>query len=56
MADYRKMYLVLIDAVERALQLLEADTADVSPRRKEAITELIRGELACEEIYIESEA
>lgn len=54
MADYRKMYVVLLDAVEKTLRVLEEKNCDAKIARARAITELTRGELACEEIYIET--
>ncbi len=55
MADYQKMYVTLMDAVEKALHILETNEGDARFLCARAIAELTRGELACEEIYIESE-
>ena len=52
MADDQKMYYVLMDAVEKALEILEMENAEAAFLCKKAASELICGERACEEIYI----
>lgn len=54
MADYRKMYYTLMDAVEKALEILEMKDAEAAFRCRKAAAELICGEKECEEIYIET--
>ena len=53
-ADYRKMYYALMDATERALEILEMKDAEAAFLCRKAAAELIQGEQACEEIYIET--
>ncbi len=54
MADYRRMYLRLYDAVERALEVMESN-----PDAKQAVllgkALLINAQQECEDIYIETE-
>ncbi len=52
MADYQKMYYTLMDATEKALEILEMKNAEAVFLCRKAAAELIRGEQACEEIYI----
>ena len=54
MADYRKMYYTLMDATEKALEILEMKDAEAAFLCRKAAAELIRGERECEEIYIET--
>ncbi len=54
MADYRKMYYTLMDAAEKALEILETKDAEALFLCKKAADELIRGERNCEEIYLET--
>ena len=54
MADYRKMYYTLMDAAEKALEILERKDAETVFLCRKAAAELIQGEQICEEIYIES--
>jgi len=54
MVDYKKMYYTLIDAVENVLLLLAQDNIDIKALKKAVSTELICGELLCEEIYIQT--
>ena len=54
MADYRKMYYTLMDAAEKALEILEMKDAEAAFLCKKAASELIRGEQKCKEIYIET--
>ena len=56
MTDYRAMYLTLLDASERALEVLEhASGCDlIAPER--AIQLLTDAQCRCEEIYIETSA
>jgi len=52
MADYQKMYYVLMDGVQRAISILEEEqpgTASEMTKKK-----LIESCLACEEIYIQT--
>ena len=55
MADYQKMYYKLMDAGENALEILEAADANALFKCRRAAEELKRGELLCEEIYIETD-
>ena len=52
MADYRKMYYTLMDAAEKALEILEMKDAEVAFWCKKASSVLISGEQECEEIYL----
>ena len=54
MADYRKMYYTLMDAAEKALEILETKDVEAAFLCSKAAEELIREERACEEIYIET--
>lgn len=54
MADYQKMYYTLMDAAEKALTILEMKDAEAAFLCRKAAAELIRGERACEEIYLET--
>lgn len=54
MADYRKMYLRLCDAVERALEVMESNP-DVKQAALLAKVLLISAQQDCEDIYIETE-
>ena len=53
MADYRKMYLQLFDAAERALTVLNSDSA---PAEKVALAKalLTAGQQRCEDLYVET--
>ncbi len=53
MADYRKMYLQLFDAAERALTVLNSDSA---PAEKVALAKalLAAGQQRCEDLYVET--
>jgi len=53
-ADYRKMYYALMDATEKALEILEMKDAEAAFLCRKAAAELIQGEQLCEEIYIET--
>ena len=53
-ADDRKMYDALMDATEKALEILEVKDAEAAFLCRKAAAELIQGEQLCEEIYIES--
>ena len=53
-ADYRKMYYTLMDAAEKALEILEMKDAEAAFLCRKAAAELIQGEQLCEEIYIET--
>ena len=55
MADYQKMYYVLMNATEQALALLTQDCDNFKLMCQKAAIELIVGELRCEEIYIQTE-
>ena len=54
MADYRRMYLRLYNAVERALEVMESN-----PDAKQAVllgkALLINAQQDCEDIYVETE-
>lgn len=54
MADYRRMYLRLYDAVERALEVMESN-----PDAKQAVllgkALLINAQQECEDIYVDTE-
>lgn len=54
MADYRKMYFQLCDAVERTLEVMESN-----PDAKQAVllgkALLIDAQQDCEDIYVETE-
>ena len=54
MADYQRMYYTLMDAVEKALEILEMKDAETAFLCRKAAAELICGEQECEEIYIET--
>ena len=54
MVDYRKMYYTLMDAAENALAILEMKDTEAVFLCRKAAEELILGERACEEIYLES--
>ena len=54
MADYRKMYYTLMDAAEKALEILEMKDAEAAFLCRKAAAKLIRGEQKCEEIHIET--
>lgn len=57
MADYRKMYLTLFHATEKAiarLSVLPVPDAEIA-LRQEVVTLLAEGQQQCEEIYIETE-
>ena len=54
MADYQKMYYILMNATEQALALLTRDCDNFEKICHEAAAELIDGELRCEEIYIQT--
>ena len=54
MADYQKMYYVLMDATEQALALLTQESDDFRLMCQKAALELVVGELLCEEIYIQT--
>ena len=57
MADYRKMYYRMVDASERALELLEQRQAEArEPMLLQQVAEILRqGELDCEELYLDEE-
>lgn len=57
MADYRKMYYRMVDASERALELLEQRQAEVrEPMLLRQVADILRqGELDCEELYLDEE-
>jgi len=54
MADYQKMYYILIDAAAAAISLLEQGWFSDDPLTQKAIAHLVKGSLLCEEIYIET--
>ena len=54
MEDYQKMYYTLMDATEKALEILEMKDAEAAFLCRKAAAELIQGELACEEIYMDT--
>lgn len=57
MADYRKMYYRMVDASERALELLEQRQAEArEPMLLRQVADILRqGELDCEELYLDEE-
>ena len=57
MADYRKMYYRMVDASERALELLEQrQTETREPVLLRQVADILRqGELDCEELYLDEE-
>ena len=58
MADYKQMYLTLLDEVENTIQkLTEVQQSGAEPTAaiENVIQDLISVQRACEEIYIETE-
>ena len=55
MADYRKMYYHMVDASERALELLEQRREDFREQFLwQQLTDLLRqAELDCEDLYMQ---
>lgn len=55
MADYRKMYYRMVDASERALELLEKRREDFAELTlwQQLVDTLRQGELDCEELYLQ---
>ena len=47
--DYKKLYLIMVDAVERAIEAIDAGNPLVAKKL------LIAGEQQAEELYIESD-
>ncbi len=55
MVDYKKMYLEIFTASEKAIKLLTTGKKeDISLTASKASIILIEGQLKCEEIYISS--
>ena len=50
MADYKEMYLIMVRAAEKALQIIEA-----GGEPKDAAVHLIRAQQICEDMYVNAE-